>query len=207
MTATDQRYPNHLQQRILDAGLPLTVANAGIGGNELLTDGWLPQFGRALLDRLDADVHAVTGSSHVRLLIGTIYFGNPQPGAAPTAQDLIDGLIEVIERVQATGMRIVLGTIPPAEGAVLSSIVGDQPIGVLHGSAQARQARDEVNAWIREQLLSDGIVDFDACLEDPDKPGFIAPEFNSGDNLHPNPAGYAAMAQCVDLDLFRTPAI
>ncbi len=204
MIATDQRYPNHLQRRILAEGLPLTVANAGIGGNELLSDGWLPQFGPALLQRLDADVLEVTGAAHVLLMIGTNDFGNPQAGPTPTARDLIDGLVEVIRRVQDAGLRIVLGTIPPAAGAVTEGLIGDAPIGLMHGSAQAREARDTVNAWIRSQQLGDGIVDFAACLEDPNRPGYLAPPFNSGDNLHPSPAGYAAMAQCVDLELFRS---
>lgn len=210
MTATDQRYPNHLQRVINELGLPLSVANAGIGGNELLSDGWLPQFGTALLDRLDYDVLAVTGASHVLAMIGTNDFGNPQPGVNPSADELIAGLTELVDRVQTAGMKVVLGTIPPAEGAIIEGLplLGDAlntlPIGVLHGSAAARQARDAVNAWIREQNLSDGIVDFDACLEDPERSGYLAPEYNSGDNLHPNPAGYAAMAHCVNLDLFTS---
>lgn len=203
MMARDQRYPNHLQRRLHDAGVPLSVANAGIGGNELLSDGWLPQFGPALLQRLDADVLGVTGASHVLLMIGTNDFGNPQLGATPDADDLIEGLVDVIKRTQDAGLRIILGTIPPAEGAVTEGLVGDIPVGLLHGTAQARQSRDAVNDWIRSQTLSDGIVDFAACLEDPERPGYLAAEYNSGDNLHPNPAGYAAMAACVDLELFR----
>lgn len=203
MTATDQRYPNHLQRRFLHARLPIAIANAGIGGNELLSDGWLPQFGRSLLERLDADVLEVTGATDVLLMIGTNDFGNPKIGASPSAQDLIEGLTQVIERVHGAGLNIVLGTIPPAEGAVTEGLVGELPFGLLHGSARARQSRDAVNEWIRQQNLSDGIVDFDACLEDPQRPGYLAPEYNSGDNLHPSPAGYAAMAGCVDLELFR----
>lgn len=207
MTATDQRYPNHLQRRINAAGLPLSVANAGIGGNELLGDGLVPQFGRSLLDRLDHDVLAVTGASHVLAMIGTNDLGNLGIDGVPTADDLIAGLQTLIERVQAAGLKIILGTIPPAEGTLIEGVpvagppVAGAGVGVLHGSAQARAGRDAVNAWIREQSLSDGIVDFDACLEDPERPGYLAPEFNSGDNLHPSPAGYAAMAQCVDLNL------
>ncbi len=206
LMATDQRYPDHLQRLIHAAGLPISVANAGIGGNELLSDGWLPQFGVSLLERLDHDVLAVSGVTDVLVMIGTNDFGNPQLGPTPSAEDLIAGLVEIIERVQAAGLRIVLGTIPPAEGAVTEGLLGELPIGVLHGSAQARQARDAVNDWIRQQQLSDGIVDFASCLEDPLRAGYIAAEYNSGDNLHPNPAGYAAMAQCVDLDLFRQPS-
>ncbi len=201
MRATDQRYPNHLQHRLLDVGLPFSVANAGISGNKLLSGG-PPQFGRSLLERLDADVLAVAGASHVLLMIGTNDLGYPQPGSPTSGQDLIDGLAEVIQRVQAAGLKIILGTIPPAEGTVTSGLVGDLPVGVLHGSAAAREGRDAVNAWIREQNLSDGIVDFAQCLEDPEKPGYLAEPYNSGDNLHPSPAGYAAMADCVDLHLF-----
>ena len=208
MTSTDQRYPNHLQQRIHAAGLPITVANAGIGGSELLSDGWLPQFGMALLKRLDYDVLEVQGVSHVLAMIGTNDFGNMGIGLPPSPEAMIDGYIEVIERVQAAGLKIILGTIPPAEGTITDGLplIGDLPlnIDVLHGSPQARIGRDTVNEWIREQTLSDGIVDFDACLEDPQNPGYLAPEYNSGDFLHPSPAGYAAMADCVDLDLLRT---
>jgi lysophospholipase L1-like esterase len=206
MTATDQRYPNHLQRRILKAGLPIAVANAGIGGNELLNDGWLPQFGPALLRRLDTDVLETAGVSHVLLMIGTNDFGNPHIGAAPTSAEMIKGLKSVIERVQAAGLKIVLGTIPPAEGAVWDGIpvLGATPLHVqiMHGTAAARRSRDETNAWIRQQTLSDGVVDFDTCLSDPDRPGYLAPQYNSGDNLHPSPLGYAAMADCVNLNLF-----
>ncbi|MCQ8895009.1 GDSL-type esterase/lipase family protein [Limnobacter humi] len=202
MTSTDQRYPDHLQRRLLTAGLPLTVANAGIGGNELLKDGWLPQFGKALLDRFDADVLQTAGVTHVLLMIGTNDFGNPKAGLPPTSEALIAGYKELIARAHRAGLNIVLGTIPPAEGAVTEGLL--VPLRVMHGTEQARRGRDEVNAWIRQQTLSDGVVDFATCLEDPKRPGYLAPQYNSGDNLHPTPAGYAAMAQCVDLRLFQT---
>ncbi len=210
MIATDQRYPNHLQRRIRDAGLPLSIANAGIGGSELLSEAWLPQFGRSLLERLDADVLEVTGAMQVLLMIGTNDLGNPQAGPSPTVDEMIAGFVQVIQRVQAAGMRIILGTIPPADGAVTDGlpVIGNLPVGIdlMHGTAEAREKRDAINAWIREQTLSDGIVDFAACLEDPQRAGYLAPEYNSGDNLHPNPAGYAAMADCVDLELLRPAA-
>lgn len=205
MTSSDQRYPDHLQRRILKAGLPVAVANAGIGGNELLKDGWLPQFGPALLTRLDQDVIATAGVTHVLLMIGTNDFGNPKLGHPPTSGELIEGLKQVIARVQAAGLKIVLGTIPPAEGAVRDGLPGAAAIplrqGIMHGTAEARRSRDETNAWIRQQRLSQGVVDFDACLRDPERPGYLAPEYNSGDYLHPSPAGYAAMADCVNLNL------
>lgn len=208
MTATDQRYPNHLQRRINQLGLPLSVSNAGIGGNELLKDGWLPQFGKALLTRYDTDVLAQPNVSHVLLMIGTNDFGNPHAGPTATADEMIEGFKSIIERTHRAGVKIVLGTIPPAEGTVWDGLplLGQSPVkpGIMHGTAQARLSRDAVNTWIRQQSLSDGIVDFAACLEDPVKSGYIDERYNSGDNLHPNPAGYAALANCVDLQLFST---
>ncbi len=209
LLSTDQRYPNHLQRRLHEAGMPISVANAGIGGSELLSEAWLPQFGRSLLDRLDVDVLEVTGATQVLLMIGTNDLGNPGLEPTPTPEDMIAGYMQVIQRVHDAGMRIILGTIPPADGAVtdglplLGPVLGQLSVDIMHGTAAAREARDTINAWIREQTLSDGIVDFAACLEDPERPGYIAPEYNSGDHLHPNPAGYAAMAQCVDLELLR----
>lgn len=215
MVASDQRYPNHLQKIILQSGLPFAVANAGIGGNELLRDGWLPQFGPALLSRLDSDVLKVAGATHVLLMIGTNDFGNPRLDTPPTSEQMIAGYKKVIERVHAAGLKIILGTIPPAEGTVTEGVtnriaaaiplVGGLPfnIPVMHGTAQARRGRDAVNTWIRQQNLSDGVVDFESCLLDPERPGYLAPEYNSGDNLHPTPAGYEAMARCVDLNILR----
>lgn len=197
LVAKDQRYPNHLQRRFLDAGLRFTVANAGIGGNELLSDGWLPQFGKSLLTRFDADVLQTQGVSHVLVMIGTNDFGNPKPSQMPASDELIAGYKELIAQAKSAGLKIILGTIPPAEGTVT------ELVPILHGTAAARLARDEANAWIRSQSLSDGVVDFAKCLEDKNRQGFLAAEFNSGDNLHPNPAGYAAMADCVNLNLFE----
>lgn len=193
MVATDQRYPNHLQRRINQTGLPLTVANVGIGGNELLKDGYLPQFGKSLLSRFEADVLQTPGVSHVLLMIGTNDFGNPKTSASPSSAQVIQGLSTLIEQTHKAGLKIILGTIPPAEGAVT------ELIPVMHGTADARRKRDETNLWIRSQTLADGVVDFDVCLEDKQRKGYLAPQYNSGDNLHPNPAGYAAMADCVNL--------
>ena len=52
------------------------------------------------------------------------------------------------------------------------------------------------------------MIDFDAAIRDPQQPSRIHPKFDSGDHLHPNNAGYEAMANAVDLALFTigTPA-
>ena len=198
----DERYPDFLARRVAESGLPISIVNKGISGNKLLSAGTVPQFGPALVERFDYDVLATPGLSHILLMIGTNDLG---VGVPASAQAIINGLSELIQRAQAQGVRLILGTIPPAKGAITGQLpMGlNDAIGVLHGTPQAHAARLLINDWIRNQALSDGVVDFYTCLEDPDNPGFLRPEFDSGDNLHPNSAGYAAMADCVDLGLLQ----
>jgi lysophospholipase L1-like esterase len=45
--------------------------------------------------------------------------------------------------------------------------------------------------------------DFDAVLRDPDRPSRLQARYASADSLHPNDAGYQAMADAIDLSLFE----
>ncbi|GAA3262724.1 hypothetical protein [Nonomuraea helvata] len=66
-------------------------------------------------------------------------------------------------------------------------------------TGEAETVRDTVNAWIRTSGEFDAVADFARAVADPDAPDRIRPAFDSGDHLHPNPAGYRAMADAVDL--------
>jgi lysophospholipase L1-like esterase len=59
----------------------------------------------------------------------------------------------------------------------------------------------KINEWIRTSGAFDGVIDFDELTRDPANPSHILAEFDSGDHLHPNDAGYEAMANSVDLEL------
>ncbi len=83
---------------------------------------------------------------------------------------------------------MLLGTIAPAGGYVLPTY------GVT-----ADQIRLPVNAWIRSQSLSDGVIDFDAAVRDPSNPSRILPAYDAGDHLHLSAAGYEALADAVPL--------
>jgi len=63
--------------------------------------------------------------------------------------------------------------------------------------------RQAVNNWIRTPGAFDAIIDFDAVIADRAHPAAMAPAFDSGDHLHPNDAGYQAMAEAIDLKLFQ----
>ncbi|MGO9866189.1 MAG: hypothetical protein ACLPJY_00680, partial [Rhodomicrobium sp.] len=83
-------------------------------------------------------------------------------------------------------------------GATLISAKGNDEFG----------ARDEdrkaLNAFIKESGLFDGVVDFDAATAQKAsgalKPEFVIPTngISQADHLHPNRAGYLAMAQTAD---------
>ena len=47
------------------------------------------------------------------------------------------------------------------------------------------------------------MIDFAKAVQDPANPLRILPAFDSGDHLHPNDAGYQAMANAINLALFR----
>jgi lysophospholipase L1-like esterase len=60
-----------------------------------------------------------------------------------------------------------------------------------------------VNEWIRSGKAFDGFIDFDKAVRDPSHPDRMLPAYDSGDHLHPNDAGYKAMAGAIDLSFFK----
>jgi lysophospholipase L1-like esterase len=182
-------WPDRLAER-LNAN-PTTrswsVVNAGIGSNRLLHNG----PGSGALARFDRDVLSVPGVSMVILLegINDIGYSHTTPAEAVGADDIIGAYVQLIERAHEHGLIIVGCTIPPFEDSHYYEAQGD----VL---------RQSVNHWIRSSGTFDAVVDFDAVIRDPDHPSRMTPALQSGDHLHPNDAGYAAMAQAIDLKLF-----
>jgi len=189
----DARYPDFLARRLAASrhGRRVTVVNLGIGGNRVLRDYLLPFAGPALLARLEADVLAREDVTDVILLEGINDLGAPPfPGAA----ELIDGLEQAVRMLHTPRegrprIRVLLGTLTPAGGAVLPTW------------AAAEERRQEVNHYIRTSGIGDGVVDFDRALRDPFDPSRLAAAYEHGDGLHPSSAGYARMADEVDLAL------
>ncbi|HEY7101601.1 MAG TPA: SGNH/GDSL hydrolase family protein [Mycobacteriales bacterium] len=184
----------------------LGVLNEGISGNRLLhdpnplagsgADAFAAQFGESALRRFDRDVSSQPGGRYVIVLLGVNDLGHPGTIAPEservTPADLIAGYQQVIARAHQQGMLVFGGTITPFANDTFGF---DTPAN--------RAARLVVNHWIRTSGAYDGVIDFDAALRDPADPERIRPEFDSGDHLHPNDAGAAALANAVPLRLFR----
>lgn len=184
---TDQRYPDLLQRRLDAAGIPLATVNAGISGNRLLRNGVAPMFGPSGLSRLQADVIVRAGVTTAIVLISINDIGLPP---YPTSQQLQNGYRTVIGRLHAAGIKVLLGTLMPVRGSILDG----------YSNPNSSALRSETNAWIRTQKLADGVIDLDAATRDTADPDQLNPAYNTtGDKLHPDPTGYAAMADAVDL--------
>jgi len=180
----------------------LAVVNEGIGGNRILHDG----AGVSALARFDRDVLAQPGVSGLivlegindigfphlkpRLPDGTVLKELPFTHEVVTAEDLIMGLQQIIERAHQHGIKVFGATLTPFEGADYYSEDGEA-------------TRQAVNRWIRTSGAFDGVFDFDAAVRDPNHPSQLREGYHSGDHLHPSATGYKAMAGAVDLDLLR----
>lgn len=159
-----------------------SVLNEGMGGNHLLTDG----LGPNALARFDRDVLGQTGVRCLIVLEGV----NDLAGRAGAAERVIAAYEQIAERARAHGVRVMGGTILPYIGSTY-----------YHPDALAEEDRQKVNAWIRERGHFDAVIDFDAMMRDPEHPEQLLPAFDSGDHLHPSPAGYAAMGNGIPLKL------
>ena len=202
----DRRWPDQFAGRLAAAGRRgLFVSDEGISGYRVFNDGGAI-FGVSALARFDRVVLATPGLRYVILFegindIGISFMkraeGGPLagffsglPGGPVTAEDIIAGYRQLIARAHERGVRIYGATITPYEGAGTSSPEGEK-------------ARQTVNAWIRTSGAFDAVIDFDKVWRDPTHPSQIKSGFHMGDHLHGSDAGYKALADSIDLKLFR----
>lgn len=180
----NDRWPNDLAARIADAGLAVGVLNQGISGNDLLSDG----AGQSALHRFSRDAIGQPGVKWVIVSddpINDLGSGNP-----PTGDQLIAGLQQLITSAHAAGLKYLCSTLTPFEGAGYWTDAGET-------------GREAINAFIRAPDSGcDGIVDQDTATHDPANPTRYLPAYDCGDHLHPNPLGYQAIANAVDLAYF-----
>jgi lysophospholipase L1-like esterase len=186
----DQSWPSQLARRLAanKATADLAIVNQGISGNRLLADG----AGVSALARFDRDVLSQPGVKWVIVLEGINDIGLGSLGgaqAAVTADDLIAAHKQMIERAHMHGIKVAGATLTPFSGAAYYSDAGE---GI----------REAVNQWIRTGGAFDAVIDFDATTQDPDHSKQIRPAYNIRDHLHPNDAGYKAMADAIDLSIF-----
>jgi len=173
------------------SGDTLSVVNEGIGGNRVLNDA--PCCGPNAVARFGADAIGQTGVREVILLEGVNDLGYSQkrgamsdPHTDVTAEDVVAGYEQIIAQAHAAGLRIIGATLTPFRGA-------------RYWTPAAEAKREQINHWILTSGAFDGVIDFAGALADPAQPQRLDPRYDSGDHLHPNDAGYRAMAAAIDL--------
>jgi lysophospholipase L1-like esterase len=195
----NRRWPDVLAERLqADPGLAsIAVVNSGIAGNRLLNDASAPFVGPSILTRFERDVLSKPNVRWVVVLTGSNDISASAmldtPKDQVSAQQIIAGLQKLIARAHAKGVKVYGATLLPKAG------VG-KPF--IH-TPEAQAKRNEVNAWIRSSGAFDAVADFDRLMRDPARPDHLAARYDSGDHLHPNEAGFAAMAAAIDLRALR----
>jgi lysophospholipase L1-like esterase len=185
----NRRWPDRLAER-LTAAHPKEawgVANLGISGNRILSGG----MGDSALTRFDRDL-AIPGAAYLIVFEGVNDVGmgsRPNVSGIPSAEAMIAGYKQIIERGHAKGLKVIGATIAPYEGAAYYTPEGEA-------------VRQKINEWIRTGGAFDGVIDFDAVWRDPAHPKRIRATLQAGDWLHGNDAGYKALGDAVDLKLF-----
>jgi lysophospholipase L1-like esterase len=192
------RWPDVLARRLKEAGVAVAVQNQGIAGNRVLSDG----AGISALARFERDVLSQPGVSHVVIFVGINDIGWPGTAIEPngivrTADEIITGYRQLIERAHLRSIKVIGSPLTPFENA----LAGTPNQGYFTPDKEAK--RQAVNNWIRTSGAFDGIIDFDRVLADTARPAAIAAAYDSGDHLHPNDAGYKAMGEAIDLKLFQ----
>ncbi|KAK3310139.1 SGNH hydrolase-type esterase domain-containing protein [Chaetomium strumarium] len=194
-TNGNDRWPDRLVSRLQQSpsyqGLrAISVLNMAAGGNRILADG----LGPNALGRIERDVLA-----HPNVRYAVVFEGVNDLGtaAADTATQravgdrIIQAYDQMVARLHAAGIAVFGATITPMSGP-----------GQVYGDPAREAERQRVNRWIRTSGRFDGLVDFDAVVRDAKNGTMLREEYNTGDYLHLNPAGYKAMAEAVDLSLF-----
>ncbi len=195
-TNGNDRWTDVLASRLqrLAATQNIGVVNEGIGGNHLLRDG----LGPNALARFDRDVLAPSGVRWLIVFEGVNDLGGltragevPPMEHAALVQRVIAAYQQIIMRARVHGIRAIGATITPYAGS-----------DYYHPGPLNEADRQTVNDWIRAAGHFDALIDFDAVVRDPHHSDHLLAAYDSGDHLHPSPAGYRAMGEAIPLSLF-----
>lgn len=190
---TNLRWTDGLIERL--KGRNISLLNLGIGGNRVLLDG----LGPNALARFERDVLSQSGVSHLILLEGVNDLGvltRDAPATPEAHKALVEQVIaayrQMIDRARARGIKVIGATILPYGGSAY-----------YHPGPESEADRQAINAFIRAPGNFDGVIDWDKALRDPARPTHLLAAYDN-DGLHPNLAGYKAMADAIPLSLFES---
>lgn len=165
----------------------VAVSSAAISANKLV----LTQVGMSFTGRMARDVLGRSGMKYLVMMLGVNDFANLDSSEYWQTlgyNAVIQNYRQVITRAHSMGISVIFGTLIPFGGANMYT-------------DSKENTRQQINKWIRTSGLPDGVVDFDVAVRNATQQNIMANNLNSGDYLHPNAAGYKAMADAFDLSL------
>lgn len=174
------------------------VNNQAAGGNRVLQDGLRP----SLISRYTRDGTNQEGVKYVMIFEGVNDIGTAgadQSSQIQVGNSLISAFKQIAADARKAGLLVFAATITPfcAPGGASQQ---------SYSSATREATRQKVNTWISTSGTFDAVIDFDKIVHDPSAVSQLASKYNSGDYLHPNDAGYQAIADAFPLTIFSKSA-
>ncbi|KAI1493459.1 lipolytic enzyme [Biscogniauxia mediterranea] len=191
----NNRWPDLLLARMQEEGITdIAVCNQAAGGNTVLTGG----LGPPLMDRYKRDLLAVAGVKYAIIFEGVNDIGSASTDydtQARISNNLTTAFQTIATDSKEAGLVVFGATITPFGG---------------NGQSYSNPTRDQTRQTINEWILSggngsfDGTIDFATFVANPSNAASLATQYDSGDHLHPNVAGYQTMADQFPLDIFKS---
>ncbi|KAI1775983.1 SGNH hydrolase [Hypoxylon cercidicola] len=189
----NNRWPDLLLARMQQEGITnIAVCNQAAGGNTVLTGG----LGPPLVQRYKRDLLTAAGVKYALIFEGVndIGGGSTDSGTQTRIGSSLTSTFKTIAAdAKAAGLTVFGATITPFGGN-----------GQSYSNPTRDQTRQTVNKWILGggDGSFDATIDFAAILANPSNAANLASQYDGGDHLHPNVAGYQAIADQFPLDIF-----
>lgn len=173
----------------------IAVLNQAAGGNRVLEDG----LGPNAEGRIDRDVLSQSGVKYAMIFEGVNDIGDAN--TTTEAQQVVGD--QLIAAYKQMSLRIHTFGIPFFGATITPFGTPNYTVG-SYSDPTREVTRQRINQFIRHSGgVFDAVIDFDEVVRDPMNPERLRPEYNSGDWLHPNEAGYHAMANYFPLGIFQ----
>ncbi|KAI1118691.1 SGNH hydrolase-type esterase domain-containing protein [Nemania sp. NC0429] len=189
----NNRWPDLLLAKMQKENITnLAVVNQAAGGNAVLTGG----LGPPLLQRYKRDLLSTAGVKYGLIFEGVNDIGSGATNSNTQSQigrNLQSAFKTISTEAKAAGITMFGATITPFGG---------------NGQAYSNPTRDSARQTVNKWILAGGegsfaaTIDFAKILANPSNPSILAAQYDGGDHLHPNPAGYQAIADQFPLSIF-----
>ncbi|KAI4860142.1 SGNH hydrolase [Hypoxylon rubiginosum] len=189
----NNRWPDLLLARMQQEGITnIAVCNQAAGGNTVLTGG----LGPPLMQRYKRDLLTAAGVKYALIFEGVNDIGGASTDSGTQTRigsSLTSSFKTIAADAKAAGLTVFGATITPFGGN-----------GQSYSNPTRDQTRQTVNKWILGggDGSFDATIDFAAIVANPSNAANLASQYDGGDHLHPNVAGYQAIADQFPLDIF-----